>query len=358
MATQPPVIAPGRRGGLRLFSREFLKLSYWSISKRRMSPTHVVTMTGSFLRNAVRLLWMTRFSRDRRPVMAIALMEHIGDVVAAEPISRWAKETHPGFRLLWFTQPTQVPLVTSYSSVDTVIPVQCLTEWLLLWGLGLIGLVWDLHVNGRCCLKCNIPVVKDGGVPDLQSYFAFGSLLDVQCLCAGLPKMAAGPRIEPPEEARAAIDAIHLPQRFVAIHCASNDSRKDWPADRWRCLVSRIVEAWDIDVVEVGLRPLVATAGAGRVHDLCGTLSILSTADVIRRAAVFVGVDSGPAHLANAVGTPGVVLLGEYVNFRHYMPYSGGYQDGRNADILYAEGTVAELEVEKVVTALARRLPQ
>ena len=46
---------------------------------------------------------------------------------------------------------------------------------------------------------------------------------------------------------------------------------------------------------------------------------------MIRRARFFVGVDSGPAHLANALRVPGVVLLGRFYNFRQYMPFTGFY---------------------------------
>ena len=38
-------------------------------------------------------------------------------------------------------------------------------------------------------------------------------------------------------------------------------------------------------------------------------LPILLTADIIRRARLFVGTNSGPAHIAHAVGTPGLVVF-------------------------------------------------
>jgi heptosyltransferase III len=77
---------------------------------------------------------------------------------------------------------------------------------------------------------------------------------------------------------------------------------------------------------------------------------------VIRRAAVFVGVDSGPAHLANAVGTYGIILLGHYRAYTRYMPYSGAYGDGRNARVLHNDGPASALPVARVLEALAPRL--
>ena len=82
----------------------------------------------------------------------------------------------------------------------------------------------------------------------------------------------------------------------------------------------------------------------------------METAEVIRRADLFIGIDSGPAHLANAVGTPGVILLGAYGGFRSYLPYSGGYATGMAADIIRADGPAADVPAAAVYDAAMRRL--
>lgn len=352
----PSALREAARRGPRVFTYRNGKFLYWSLARKPSAVFHVARVLPRFIASAARFITAIKWSRDRRPVMVIALLEYIGDIVAAEPIARLARETHPGHRVIWITRKVNKALVETYAPIDRVMTVGCLTEWMLLWRLGLTDVVWDLHVNDRICNDCGVPQRKRDGLPGLDNYYQFGSLLEVQCLCAGLPRLAAGPRIEPPTEARTRVDSLRLPGRFVAIHCRASDPRRDWPVDRWRLLVAAILKRRDIEVVEVGIRPLVASDGAARLHNLCDALSLLETAEVIRRADLFIGIDSGPAHLANAVGTPGIILLGDYVNFKHYMPYSGGYRDGTNADILYAEGTVVELEVETVLTALAKRL--
>jgi ADP-heptose:LPS heptosyltransferase len=50
-------------------------------------------------------------------------------------------------------------------------------------------------------------------------------------------------------------------------------------------------------------------AGENTVN-LAGDLSLIETAAVLKHAAVFVGNDSGLAHLARALGIPTVVLFG------------------------------------------------
>lgn len=49
---------------------------------------------------------------------------------------------------------------------------------------------------------------------------------------------------------------------------------------------------------------------ATQVIDACGQLRIAQTADLLRRAALFVGPDTATTHLAAACGTPSVALFG------------------------------------------------
>jgi ADP-heptose:LPS heptosyltransferase len=55
---------------------------------------------------------------------------------------------------------------------------------------------------------------------------------------------------------------------------------------------------------------LALTAGHAGVHDLVGATSVPELIALLRRACLFVGCDTGPMHLAAAVGTPVVALFG------------------------------------------------
>ena len=48
-------------------------------------------------------------------------------------------------------------------------------------------------------------------------------------------------------------------------------------------------------------------------RNLCGQTGIAESAEIIRRATLFIGIDSGPSHLANAVKTPGVILFDRHL---------------------------------------------
>ena len=57
----------------------------------------------------------------------------------------------------------------------------------------------------------------------------------------------------------------------------------------------------------------IAAAAPGRVIDATGKLSLLGSAELIRRCAVLVTNDSAPQHLASAMGTPTVTVFGPTV---------------------------------------------
>lgn len=354
--TPPPLEADRRRRGARVFTSANLRQAYWNVRRDRRGLLHLLAVAPRAAMSAIRL-WAARHRPgDRRPVLAIALLEHLGDIVAAEPIARLARQRHPTHRIIWVTRRANRDLVAAFGGVDQVLVVRCLTEWMLVWSWRPADIVWDLHLRGRICETCHIPLAKDPSAPDDTSYYRFDNLLDVECRCAGLPKLAEPPRFAPPADARPRVDRLGLPDRFVVIHCESSDPKRDWPIDRWETLIAQIQQRYGVSVVEIGSRPKVAGRPGSAVRNLCGSLSVVASAEVIRRATLFIGIDSGPAHLANAVATQGVILLGDYRGFHHYMPYSGGYQDRALADILYANGLVAELPVDVAVAAVQARL--
>lgn len=312
---------------------------------------------------AKRKRWAKRSAGLRKggkTVIVIGMVEHLGDIVASEPIARHLRQQNPNAHLVWAVREAYRALVENHPDVNEVLTVRCLTEWIHLRTVGaqLFDRVVDLHVPDRFCEVCNLRLRKGaaGAAIDVRNYYNHGSLLEIACKCGGLPTLTEGPRLAIPHSVGVAVDRLQLPAQYVVVHATSNQDVRDWQTGKWQVLTQRIVEELDLAVVEVGLRAKIATGGVNYV-DMCGRLSILETAEVIRRAAIFVGIDSGPAHLANAVGTYGVILLGHYRSYRWYMPYSGAYGDGSNARIIHGDGPAATaISVDEVFDAVAARV--
>lgn len=301
---------------------------------------------------------LQRKTGNRRLRIGVGLVEHFGDVVACEPVARQLRAAYPDAEICWVVRDVFRELIDSNPHIDQTIAVDCLTDWIKWRAHGVFDRVVDLHVNQRICQHCGIPLNKREGNPSItgDNHFNYGGLLKAFSLSAGLVPLDDAPRVYIPDDAVKAIDGLGLPERFAVLHCRSNAQEKDWDYPRWTELARRLAQTVGVAVVEVGLTPTIHDETTAVVN-LCGRTTILQMAEVIRRAAVFVGVDSGPAHLANAVGTRGVVLLGQFNKFTSYNPFSGEYGAGRKVTLVRNDdGPAALISVDAVFSAVTSAL--
>ncbi len=98
---------------------------------------------------------------------------------------------------------------------------------------------------------------------------------------------------------------------LVALHPGAGDRRRRWPAEKFASVGDALAEAGAL-VAVAGVeedRALISgVIGAMRheAFDLCGKLSLGGLVGAFSRCEVVVSNDSGPLHLAVAVGTPTV----------------------------------------------------
>ncbi len=91
---------------------------------------------------------------------------------------------------------------------------------------------------------------------------------------------------------------------------------KRWPASRFAELGNRIADAYGAEIILIGTADGCATAAEinrlmhGRAVDLTGKTSLEDLCTLMRESALVVSCDSGPAHLADALDVPLVVLFG------------------------------------------------
>jgi ADP-heptose:LPS heptosyltransferase len=124
-----------------------------------------------------------------------------------------------------------------------------------------------------------------------------------------------------PESARAVGEALRElgfgDRAFVLVHPGSSavDVGKRWPAERFGQLARRIEAEIRLPMLVAwgpGEKPLAEEVARGsRAVVAPATRSLLDLAEMLSRARLYVGADSGPQHLASAVGVPAVALLGD-----------------------------------------------
>ena len=120
-------------------------------------------------------------------------------------------------------------------------------------------------------------------------------------------------------EADAALDGRDGPLAVVAP--GATDLRRRWPAEKLAAVADRLSAAGALVVLtgdegEAELTAAVAEAMRAPALDLAGRLTLGALTGLLSRCAVLVGNDSGPLHLASAVGaaTVAVFWCGNLVN--------------------------------------------
>jgi ADP-heptose:LPS heptosyltransferase len=144
---------------------------------------------------------------------------------------------------------------------------------------------------------------------------------------------AAGYRLPPGDGGRLAVRLVCqsplTPRRkpYVVLHPGASVSARAWPPGRWRELAGLLGAKGHSVVVTGGSSEQALTSGVaaaygrGDVVDLGGRTSLPELARVLADAAVVVVANTGPAHLAAAVGTPVVSLFAPTVPYEAWRPW-------------------------------------
>jgi len=96
---------------------------------------------------------------------------------------------------------------------------------------------------------------------------------------------------------------------YVLANPMAGWKAKEWPLERFSMLAMRLREGFGMPLVlngPQGSEAVLRTVSGASVH-LSGLAGLI---DATRRARAVVGLDSGPLHLAAALGKPGVAIFG------------------------------------------------
>lgn len=105
------------------------------------------------------------------------------------------------------------------------------------------------------------------------------------------------------------------PRGFALVHVAPSNRYKRWPAERCADFARGLAERGFLPALTGGAADApyadeIARRSGGATVSLAGATSFKSLRELARRAALYVGPDSGPAHVAATTAVPLVVLYG------------------------------------------------
>ena len=289
----------------------------------------------------------------------IVKLSSFGDVLHALPTLEALRDAFPQARITWLVEEAFAPLLAGHPALDEVWPVPRVrleekpAREKMLNLLGLMRRVrsshFDLVIDLQGLLKSALWVVLTRS-PRKVGYDRTREL-------SYLPLTERMPRYDP--DAHAVWRYLHvarylgapptlprfrlgltpalpaslasLERPLVVLHPGARWATKVWPAASWAHLADRLSREKGLAVVitgSAGDRELVAqimTHMQGKTLNLAGRTSLAELAGVMSKAMVAITADTGPMHLAAALGTKVVAIFGPTAPWRT-GPFGAGHR--------------------------------
>jgi len=105
-----------------------------------------------------------------------------------------------------------------------------------------------------------------------------------------------------------------LPANYVVFSPGATNGRRMWPIERFAEVGRALQERFGVAVIAIGsaadasICESLASSIGGAALSIAGKTDPLQMLDVIARAALFLGNDSGPAHIAGGLGIGTIVV--------------------------------------------------
>lgn len=322
---------------IELFSADFLYKS------RMINTTYVDNRIKSAL------------SKRLTPHFYILCVESMGDIIACEPIIRKLKRDVPNSKVTWIVKQEYVDVVKYNPFIDEIKEVSSLAEADDMCDnlKEDYSIVINCHFNGRRCTSTNKVHENDiNPMIEESTYFNYGAILESFSLTAGMQKISDAPQFY---ESINAKNPVVIGKKYAVFHCKSSEVCKDWQPDKWIELALRIMKKGYF-VVEIGLKPIISSKlieyiDSTYIHD------IQTIAQIIKDADIFIGCDSGFAHIANCYNKKAILLFGKYRRFDKPMPYTGYYAIQKENTIIYAHNdSVKSLSVDEVYEKVLEKI--
>jgi len=278
----------------------------------------------------------------------------LGDVIHALPVASRLKTSFPRIKLFWVVEDRCAPILEAHPLLEGVVvyprkKIQALLArkaWGEAWReLGRLRRVlrdlridWSIDLQGLA--KSGLMALLAGApqrlgcsglkefsywisrpVPEGEGLHAVDRNLKVAEFL-GCPPGPPDFRIGLRSEERAWADdflrtqGLREGEKIIGLQVGASLPQKCWPLNQWGSLLERLSRWEDVQVVLLGdaqdrqrFQGQVPIPGRGIIDGL-GRLSLRHLAAVMERCRLVVGADTGPLHLAVALGVPVVGLYG------------------------------------------------
>jgi len=255
----------------------------------------------------------------------------IGDAVLSSGLVQHLIRTYPEARLTIACGPVAAPLFEAVPGLERIIVLKkrpWAGHWLALWA-GTVTTFWDLIVDLRGSVATMLlPRRKRRAYytdrSPVHRLIALSKVLEL--VEPAMPGLWTGPGDEAEAER-----LTNGAGPILALAPTANWPCKEWPIERFIELAARLTgEDGPLPSARLMVlgapaergtaRPLLDGISPDRLIEVFDGVSLLAAYACLKRAALFVGNDSGLMHMAAAAGVPTLGLFGPTED-RHYAPF-------------------------------------
>jgi lipopolysaccharide heptosyltransferase I len=331
--------------------------------------------------------------------IALIKLSSIGDVVHALPVAAALRAALPQARLTWLVERREAAVLRDNAALSEIVPVDTrgwrraraplsiaeTTGALVALGRHLRASRFDVAIDlqgliksgmitratraplrigfaaAHCRERASVVFTNHRVTPPaaarhiVDRYISLVEPLGVRPRAAEFPLPSNGAAETLVDEFLAAA-GLKPRDRLVVLNPGAGRPDKRWPIARFRALAGRLTDDAGAAVLvtwgpnELEEARAVVDAGPTRRTVLAPPTNLDELLAVLRRASVVVAGDTGPLHLAAALGTPCVGLYGPTSDERN-GPYGPGHRT-----LAASDGAMPSLDVEPVFRAVAEIL--
>ncbi len=302
----------------------------------------------------------------------IVKLSAIGDVIQTLPALNAVRNYYPNANITWLVEEDAAPLVQGHEALDRVI-ISKRKRWLReLQGSSFLAAIkevynfikalrdtrYDMILDFQALLKSGILIALargrrkigfDKGLEHMEYSYIFLNEripsvdMEIHALnrgmmllhAVGIPSNDVEYKLPVFDHDHKKIDELMRSygmselRPFIAINPMAKWETKLWPADRFAQLADKIIARCGIKIIFTGssddrlsIDRIISKMNL-RAVNLSGKTTLTELAALYEKASLVISTDTGPMHLAAAIGTPVVALFGPTAPWRT-GPYGSG----------------------------------
>lgn len=293
---------------------------------------------------------------DQPSSICLVRLSSLGDVVLVTPLIETLRKNFPDAHLTWVTSPASHELLRGLDGVDfVVLPKPRGWRDYLAFSRKMRGRNFEVLLAAQASFRVNlvhacVPAKRKIGfdlrrasdghrwfvsesIPRRDEHLADGFLAFAGALGVAPENYVRRTTIPLTEVDRAEANALRPYGKFIVLNPAASKAERVWSADRYAAVAEHVAQRTRWTVVLTGgpgdgereLADAVAAQTKSPIVNLVGRTSVRQLAALLAEAECLIAPDTGPVHLADAVGTPVIglyavarsALTGPWLNRRY-----------------------------------------